>query len=68
MYKYDRSTMPSLNSLIGKVAADHGHKWIFKEPSDHEINFLSAWNNPVDSVSDKHVSATLTLSSHLVVF
>ncbi|CAN6448624.1 unnamed protein product [Victoria cruziana] len=35
--------------LIGKVAADHGHKWIFKEPSDHEINFLSAWNNPVDS-------------------
>ncbi|KAI3817552.1 hypothetical protein L1987_11347 [Smallanthus sonchifolius] len=35
--------------LIGKVAADHSHKWIFKEPSDQEINFLSAWNNSADS-------------------
>ncbi|KAJ0975977.1 hypothetical protein J5N97_017942 [Dioscorea zingiberensis] len=35
--------------LIGKVAADHSHKWVFKEPQDHEINFLSAWNNPADS-------------------
>ncbi|XP_010254321.1 PREDICTED: transcription factor LHW-like [Nelumbo nucifera] len=35
--------------LIGKVAADHSHKWVFKEPSDQEINFLSAWNNPGDS-------------------
>ncbi|XP_076892079.1 protein RICE SALT SENSITIVE 3-like [Bidens hawaiensis] len=34
--------------LIGKVAADHGHKWIFKEPSDQEINFLSTWNNSTD--------------------
>ncbi|XP_073010143.1 protein RICE SALT SENSITIVE 3-like isoform X2 [Typha latifolia] len=22
--------------LIGKVAADHSHKWVFKEPQDHE--------------------------------
>ncbi|PWA92208.1 transcription factor MYC/MYB domain-containing protein [Artemisia annua] len=35
--------------LIGKVAADHNHKWIFKEPSDQEINFLSTWNNSADS-------------------
>ncbi|KAJ0986666.1 hypothetical protein J5N97_005022 [Dioscorea zingiberensis] len=35
--------------LVGKVAADHSHKWVFKEPQDHEINFLSAWNNPADS-------------------
>ncbi|XP_072977537.1 protein RICE SALT SENSITIVE 3-like [Typha angustifolia] len=35
--------------LIGKVAADHSHKWVFKEPKDNEINFLSAWNNPADS-------------------
>ncbi|XP_068642435.1 protein RICE SALT SENSITIVE 3-like [Aristolochia californica] len=35
--------------LIGKVAADHSHKWIFMEPHDHEINFLSAWHNPADS-------------------
>ncbi|KAL6983645.1 hypothetical protein U1Q18_017025 [Sarracenia purpurea var. burkii] len=35
--------------LIGKVAADHGHKWIYKEPKDQEINFLSAWQNSADS-------------------
>ncbi|KAG5067935.1 Protein RICE SALT SENSITIVE 3 [Glycine soja] len=35
--------------LIGKVAADHSHKWINKEPNDQEINFLSAWHNSADS-------------------
>ncbi|GLT86412.1 hypothetical protein SLE2022_377110 [Rubroshorea leprosula] len=35
--------------LIGKVAADHSHKWIHKEPNDQEINLLSAWHNSADS-------------------
>lgn len=35
--------------LIGKVAADHSHKWVFKEPHEHEVNFLSAWHNPSDT-------------------
>ncbi|KAE8668251.1 putative protein transporter [Hibiscus syriacus] len=35
--------------LIGKVAADHSHKWIYKEPNEQEINFLSAWHNYADS-------------------
>ncbi|WCJ21685.1 Serine/threonine-protein kinase WNK (With No Lysine)-related [Euphorbia peplus] len=35
--------------LIGKVAADHSHKWIHKEPNDQEINFLSSWHNSADS-------------------
>ncbi|XP_010543989.1 PREDICTED: uncharacterized protein LOC104816749 [Tarenaya hassleriana] len=35
--------------LIGKAAADHSHKWIYKEPNDQEINFLSAWHNSADS-------------------
>ncbi|CAN1852779.1 Protein RICE SALT SENSITIVE 3 [Linum perenne] len=35
--------------LIGKVAADHSHKWIYKEPNEQEINFLSAWHNSADS-------------------
>lgn len=35
--------------LIGKVAADHSHKWIYKEPNDQEINILSAWHNSADS-------------------
>ncbi|XP_020672204.1 protein RICE SALT SENSITIVE 3 [Dendrobium catenatum] len=35
--------------LIGKVAADHSHKWVYKEPQEQEINFLTSWNNPADS-------------------
>lgn len=40
-----------MGSLMGKVAADHSHKWIYREPHDHEINILSAWHSPVDCVS-----------------
>ncbi|KAL5650754.1 hypothetical protein ACJX0J_036212, partial [Zea mays] len=36
--------------LIGKVAADHSHKWVFKEPQEHETsNLISSWSNPADS-------------------
>ncbi|PUZ77484.1 hypothetical protein GQ55_1G375300 [Panicum hallii var. hallii] len=37
--------------LIGKVAADHSHKWVFQEaqPQEHEINLISSWSNPADS-------------------
>jgi hypothetical protein len=38
--------------LIGKVAADHSHKWVFKEPPEQqETNLMSSWSNPADSVS-----------------
>ncbi|GJN00217.1 hypothetical protein PR202_ga17631 [Eleusine coracana subsp. coracana] len=35
--------------LIGKVAADHSHKWVLKEPSEQETNLISSWSNPADS-------------------
>lgn len=36
--------------LIGKVAADHSHKWVFKEPQEQqETSLISSWNNPADS-------------------
>ncbi|KAL6605887.1 hypothetical protein ACP70R_041540 [Stipagrostis hirtigluma subsp. patula] len=35
--------------LIGKVAADHSHKWVFKEPPEQEANLISSWTNPADS-------------------
>ncbi|KAL6861754.1 hypothetical protein ACP4OV_017454 [Aristida adscensionis] len=36
--------------LIGKVAADHSHKWVFKEPPEHETpSLISSWTNPADS-------------------
>ncbi|XP_057820548.2 protein RICE SALT SENSITIVE 3 isoform X2 [Cryptomeria japonica] len=34
--------------LMGKVAADGSHKWIFGDPLDHEISFLSPWHNSID--------------------
>ncbi|KAJ4960345.1 hypothetical protein NE237_020255 [Protea cynaroides] len=35
--------------LIGKVAADHSHKWVSQEPSNQETDFLSAWQKQGDS-------------------
>lgn len=35
--------------LVGKVAADNSHKWVFKEnPTEHELGLLSSWNVQVD--------------------
>ncbi|GLU03064.1 hypothetical protein SLE2022_202820 [Rubroshorea leprosula] len=34
--------------LIGKVAADHSHKWIYKEQNDQEMDILSSWHDSVD--------------------
>uniref|UniRef100_A0A0D9VKX4 Transcription factor MYC/MYB N-terminal domain-containing protein n=1 Tax=Leersia perrieri TaxID=77586 RepID=A0A0D9VKX4_9ORYZ len=35
--------------LIGKVAVDNGHKWVFQEANEHEVNLITTWNNPADS-------------------
>uniref|UniRef100_A0A0A9DL45 Transcription factor MYC/MYB N-terminal domain-containing protein n=1 Tax=Arundo donax TaxID=35708 RepID=A0A0A9DL45_ARUDO len=35
--------------LIGKVAANHSHKWVFQETQEQEINLISSWSNPADS-------------------
>ncbi|XP_078439459.1 protein RICE SALT SENSITIVE 3-like isoform X2 [Wolffia australiana] len=35
--------------VVGKIAADLSHKWIFKEPKDHDIGYLSGWPLPCDS-------------------
>lgn len=35
--------------LMGKVAADNSHKWIFRDPLEQDISFLSAWQGSVDS-------------------
>lgn len=34
--------------LIGKVAADSSHKWIYRDPSEHEITFSSPWQGSLD--------------------
>lgn len=34
--------------LMGKVAADSSHKWVYREPVEHEISFLSPWHSSLD--------------------
>ncbi|KAI4339831.1 hypothetical protein MLD38_024731 [Melastoma candidum] len=31
--------------VVGKVAADNGHKWVFRETlTDNDLNYISSWN------------------------
>jgi hypothetical protein len=35
--------------VLGKVASEYSHKWVFNEPQDHETNnVVPSWNNPAD--------------------
>ncbi|KAG0591676.1 hypothetical protein KC19_1G192100 [Ceratodon purpureus] len=34
--------------LMGKVAVDNSHKWVYKEPLENEISFLSPWHASLD--------------------
>ncbi|KAF5943387.1 hypothetical protein HYC85_017464 [Camellia sinensis] len=34
--------------MVGKVAADNCHKWVFKDnPSENDSSFITSWNDPV---------------------
>lgn len=45
-----------LGSLLGKVAADCSHKWIYREHSDPGIDLFSAWQNSEDLVSSTYAN------------
>lgn len=51
--------------MIGKVAADHSHKWVLKEAQEQEANLLSSWNNPADSV---YISSLLFSNYYCFLF
>lgn len=37
--------------LVGKVAADNSHKWVFKEtPNESDPNLISSWNMSIEPV------------------
>lgn len=38
------------NRLMGKVASDKCHKWVFKEPSESETNISNYWQSSFDAV------------------
>ncbi|KAG5149266.1 hypothetical protein JHK82_016147 [Glycine max] len=54
------------NRLIGKVAADHSHKWIYKEANDEEINFLTAWLIFKTQVCDKCPNVKYERDGHFI--
>lgn len=39
-----------LGRLMGKVASDKCHKWVFKEPSECEANISNYWQSSFDAV------------------
>ncbi len=42
--------------LMGKVAADNSHKWVYREPLQHGNNGLSSpWHGSIDPVRCKHI-------------
>lgn len=48
--------------LIGKVAADHSHKWVFQEAQqEHDVNLITSWSSAADSVS---ISETTPINKH----
>ncbi|XP_007017150.2 PREDICTED: uncharacterized protein LOC18591141 isoform X1 [Theobroma cacao] len=35
--------------LVGKIAADNSHKWVYKEtPNDNDPSFISSWNMSIE--------------------
>lgn len=40
-----------VNRLMGKVASDKCHKWVFKEQTESESNASSYWQSSFDAVS-----------------
>lgn len=50
-FKQNSTQTTEFELWFTRMWIDHSHKWIYKEPNEQEINFLSAWNNSADSVS-----------------
>lgn len=39
-----------IHRLMGKVASDKCHKWVFKEPTECEPNISNYWQSSFDAV------------------
>lgn len=43
--------MVSVCRLVGKVAADNSHKWVFRDPpTDGDPSLISSWNVSIEPV------------------
>ncbi|KAG0451329.1 hypothetical protein HPP92_013728 [Vanilla planifolia] len=52
--------------LMGKVASDKCHKWVFKEPSEGQLNISNYWQSSVDALppewTDQFASGIQTIA------
>lgn len=55
-----------LDRLMGKVASDKCHKWVFKEPTECEPNISNYWQSSFDAVwkKEKKKKRMLILLKH----
>ena len=54
------------NRLMGKVASDKCHKWVFKEPTECEPNISNYWQSSFDAVWTKEDSTKLVCYEFLI--
>jgi hypothetical protein len=54
--------------LMGKVASDKCHKWVFKEPSECEPNISNYWQSSFDAVCTVILSLSLLFLQSLLCF
>jgi hypothetical protein len=45
-----------LSRLMGKVASDKCHKWVFKEPTECEPNISNYWQSSFDAVCNNTIN------------
>lgn len=52
--------------LVGKVAADNSHKWVFSDAaSDGDPSLISSWNLSIEPVRQSLQFLCTTFSSHV---
>jgi hypothetical protein len=59
---------PPCCRLMGKVASDKCHKWVFKEPSECEPNISNYWQSSFDAVCTIIFSLSILFLQPLLCF
>ncbi|KAF4346801.1 hypothetical protein G4B88_007830 [Cannabis sativa] len=59
---HDRCIIMKKGGLMGKVASDKCHKWVFKEPTECEPNISNYWQSSFDVVRRCPLNGLISLS------
>ncbi|KAM0007199.1 putative protein RICE SALT SENSITIVE 3 [Helianthus debilis subsp. tardiflorus] len=66
LYNYGEGWV--VGRLMGKVASDKCHKWVFKEPSECEQSISNHWQSSFDAVCFSHTHLHLQTHTHTLLF